>query len=260
MRIVGVIPARMQSGRFPGKPLALIHGIPMVGHVFLRSRLSSVLDGTYVATPDDAIVEYVRSIGGRAIMTSPHHQMCTDRVAEAALAIERELDTPPEIVVNIQGDQPMVFPEMIDATVAALLEDPGEVCATMVEEIQSQSEFEDPNRVKVVMDLRDHALYFSREPIPSHRKFHGSTRRYKHVAIIAFRRDYLLEFAAQPMTPLERVESVDYLRVIEHGRPLKVVVTARKTETVDTPEDLRTVERLMADDPLMPVYASIPTP
>jgi len=255
MNIVGIIPARMASGRFPGKPMAKIHGIPMIGHVFFRSKMSSLLKEVYVATCDQEIFDYVMSIGGKPIMTSDKHQMCTDRVAEAALKIEEDLNERLDVVVNIQGDQPMVFPEMNDAVVKPLLEDPSLLCSTMVDEITSLEEFEDPNRVKVVVDPQGYALYFSREPIPSRKKYKGTFPMYKHVAIIPFRRDFLIEFAQMGMTPLETIESVDYLRVIESGHKLKVVVTDRKTETVDTPEDLKNVERMMVGDPLLPKYA-----
>lgn len=254
MTVVGIIPARMKSGRFPGKPLAPIRGIPMVGHCYFRSKMSSSLDEVYVAVCDQEVFDYVRSIGGKAIMTSDAHQMCTDRVAEAALKAEADLGRRADIVVNIQGDQPMVFPDMIDDVVRPLLEDPSLLCSTMVDEIVSLEEFDDPNRIKVVMDLQGNALYFSREPIPSRRKHDARFPMWKHVAVISFRRDFLFEFGRLPMTPLETVESVDYLRVLENGYRIRVVVTGRKTETVDTPEDLRQVGQMMLTDSLIARY------
>ena len=255
MKIIGIVPARMRSGRYPGKPMARIAGIPMVGHCYLRSRMSKVLDEVYAAVCDQEVFDYVESIGGKAIMTSDRHEMCTDRVAEAALKAEADLGCRADIVVNIQGDQPMVFPDMIDGVVKPLVEDETLLCSTMVEKIVTYEEFDDPNRIKVVMDLQGHAIYFSREPIPSRAKYEGGFSMYKHVALIPFRRDFLFKFGRLPMTPLERVESVDYLRVLENGERIKVVVTERKTRTVDTPEDLTVVERLMADDTLFPLYA-----
>lgn len=253
MRVLGIIPARMKSSRYPGKPLARINGIPMVGHCYFRSAMSTILDDLYVACCDQEVYDYVTSVGGKAVMTSDKHEMCTDRVAEATQRIEEKAGRF-DIVVNIQGDQPMVFPDMIDEVVRPLLEDPSLPSATMVDEITSDAEFRDPNRVKVVMDLQGNALYFTREPVPSKAKYQKAYPRYKHVALIPFRRDYLLEFGSLPMTPLETIESVDYLRVLEHGHRMKVVVTKRKTETVDTPEDLRNVERMMVGDPLVPAY------
>lgn len=152
MNIIAGITPMMASSRFPGKALAKIHGIPLVGHVYFRSKMSESLDEVYVATCDQEIYEYVVSIGGKAIMTSDEHEMCTDRVAEAALKIEAELDRKLDIIVNIQGDQPMVFPDMNDAVVKPLIDDPLLMCATMVDKITSQKEFEDPNRIKVVTD------------------------------------------------------------------------------------------------------------
>jgi 3-deoxy-manno-octulosonate cytidylyltransferase (CMP-KDO synthetase) len=257
MKTVGIIPARMASGRFPGKPMATIFGMPMIGHCYYRSKLSRVLDEVYVATCDAEIFDYIRSIGGNAIMTSDRHEMCTDRVAEAAAHIEKETGQKLDIIVNIQGDQPMVFPDMIDDVTKPLIDDPSLLCSTMVDEITSLEEFDDPNRIKVIMDQRGYALYFSREPIPSRKKCKVPFQKYKHVALIPFRRDFLFEFGRMPMTPLEKVESVDYLRCIENGYAIKVVITQRKTETVDTPEDLRNVEKLMADDPLRGTYAGV---
>jgi 3-deoxy-manno-octulosonate cytidylyltransferase (CMP-KDO synthetase) len=254
MKIVGIIPARMSSGRYPGKPMASILGMPMVGHCFHRSKLSRLMDEIYVATPDREVFDYVESIGGKAIMTSDRHEMCTDRVVEAAMKVEQESGHRLDIIVNIQGDQPMVFPDMIDDVTRPLIDDPALLCSTMVDEIVSLEEFVDPNRIKVVMDCEGNALYFSREPIPSREKCKTAFPKYKHVALIPFRRDFLIEFGRLSMTPLETVESVDYLRAVENGYRIKVIITKRKTETVDTPEDLRVVEKLMADDPLLPSY------
>ena len=245
----------MASGRFPGKPLAKIRSVSMVGHCFFRSKMSKFLDEVYVATCDQKIYDYAVSIGAKAIMTSDHHQMATDRVAEAARTVEAQTGVQPEIVVNIQGDQPMVFPEMIDAVVAPLLEDPTLECSTMVDHILSQEEFEDPNRIKVIMDLQGNALYFSREPIPSATKFSGDFPKYKHVALTPFRWDLLMKFSELPMTPLETVESIDYNRLLEHGYRIRVVASDIKTETVDTTVDLANVDRMMADDPLLALYA-----
>ena len=161
VKVLGIIPARMSSGRFPGKPLAKIHGIPMVGHCYLRSKLSNALDDLYVATCDREIYDYITSIGGKVVMTRTDHEMCTDRVVEATQKIENDLGYKVDVVVNIQGDQPMVFPEMIDHVVAPLNEDPTLLCSTMMEKVKSFKEHDDPNRIKIVVGLENYALYMS---------------------------------------------------------------------------------------------------
>lgn len=259
MRIVGIAPARMASGRFPGKPMAKIHGIPMIGHCYFRSKMSKVLDDVYVATCDQEIYDYIQSVGGKAVMTKDTHEMCTDRVVEATQKLEKELGQPFDIVVNIQGDQPMVFPQMIDDVVRPLVEDRSIVCSTMMARMKSFSEHDDPNRVKIVVDKDGFAMYMTREPIPSRKKWKSTVplSMYVHVAIIPFRRDFLMQFGTFSMTPLESVESIDYLRVMENGYRIKMVLTDLETETVDTPEDLAKVQRMMANDPLMPQYAGV---
>lgn len=259
MKVVGIIPARMHSGRFPGKPMAKIHGIPMVGHCYLRSKMSKVLDGVYVATCDKEIYDYIESISGNVIMTKDTHEMCTDRVVEATQKLEKELGHHLEVVVNIQGDQPMVFPEMIDDVVRPLLEDKSILCSTMMFRMKSFDEHDDPNRIKIVVDKDNFAMYMSREPIPSRKKWKAGVPLpiYVHVAIIPFRRDFLMQFGTFPMTPLESVESVDYLRAMENGYRIKMVLTEIETETVDTHEDLKKVEQIMLEDPLMPKYAQM---
>jgi 3-deoxy-manno-octulosonate cytidylyltransferase (CMP-KDO synthetase) len=239
--IVAIIPARMGSTRFSGKPMAKIHGVPMVGHVYFRTKMCSLLRETYVATCDQEIYDYINSVGGKAIMTSDSHERCSDRTAEAMLKVESAMGGKVEIVVMVQGDEPMVAPEMIEAAVNPML-------GTTVEE------FEDPNEVKVVVDLNNRALYFSREPIPSRRKGVMNVPMFKQVCIIPFRRDYLLEFNSLPETPLERIESVDMMRVIEHGEHVYMVITEAETLSVDTPEDHERVVDLMKEDALINEY------
>ncbi|MDY6917840.1 MAG: 3-deoxy-manno-octulosonate cytidylyltransferase [Chloroflexota bacterium] len=256
MRVIGIVPARMGSSRFPGKPLARILGIPMVGHVYFRSKLSTTLDEVYVATCDEEILEYVASIGGKAIMTSDSHERCTDRIAEALEKIEATVGSQANIVVNIQGDEPMLFPEMIDEAVAPLLRDESIETSNLMAAISTREEQEDPNEVKVVVDRDDFALYFSREPIPSTKKGAVGVPMLKQVCIIPFRRDFLLTFNRLEPTPLEKVESVDMLRAIEHGYKVKMVLTRFETHSVDTPEDLRFVEECMRNDPLVKKYSA----
>jgi 3-deoxy-manno-octulosonate cytidylyltransferase (CMP-KDO synthetase) len=252
--IVAIIPARMGSTRFPGKPMAKIHGVPMVGHVYFRTKMCSLLRETYVATCDQEIYDYISSVGGKAIMTSDSHERCSDRTAEAMLKVESAMGGKIEIVVMVQGDEPMVAPEMIKAAVNPMLGDPSIQVVNLMARMKTVDEFEDPNEVKVVVGLNNRALYFSREPIPSRRKGVINVPMFKQVCIIPFRRDYLLEFNSLPATPLERIESVDMMRVIEHGEHVYMVITDAETLSVDTPEDLKRVVELMKEDALINGY------
>jgi 3-deoxy-manno-octulosonate cytidylyltransferase (CMP-KDO synthetase) len=255
MKVIGIIPARMASSRFPGKPMAEICGIPMIGHVYYRCRMSRKLDGVYVATCDREIADYIESVGGRAIMTADTHERCTDRIAEAAEKIISDSGEKPDIIVNIQGDEPMIFPEMIDELIQPMLADELLVTANLMSAIKTPGEHEDPNVVKVVVDTNNDALYFSREPIPSPKKAPGPVNAWKQMGIIAFRRDFLFKFNKLAPTPLEITESVDMLRAVEHGYKVRMVPTAYETYGVDTPENLRFVEERMRDDPLVGNYA-----
>lgn len=253
--IVAIIPARMGSSRFPGKPLATLQGIPLVGHVYFRTAMCPVLTATYVATCDQEIFDYVISIGGKPIMTADTHERCSDRTAEAMLKIEAELGRKIDIVVMVQGDEPMIVPEMIEHSVVPLLNDSSIPVVNLMARINTVEEFEDPNEVKVVTDLELNALYFSREPIPSRRKGARDVPMMKQVCIIPFTREFLLKFNALKPTPLEIIESVDMMRVLEHGYKVKMVYSDTETYSVDTPEDLGKVEKLMAKDPLLKRYA-----
>ena len=253
--IVAIIPARMASSRFPGKPMAPIHGIPMIGHVYLRTRMCEKLAGTYVATCDQEIFQYISGIGGKAIMTADTHERCSDRTAEALMTIEQDLGRKVDIVVMVQGDEPMVTPEMIEQAVEPMLKDSTIQVVNLMAPIKSVEEFEDPNEVKVVVGLTGNALYFSREPIPSRKKGVSEVPMLKQVCIIPFRRDYLLKFNAMPSTPLERIESVDMMRILEHGDNVHMVMTDSETLSVDTVTDLERVERHMKHDRLMNLYS-----
>lgn len=256
MKIIGIIPARMASSRFPGKPLAKIQGIPMIGHVYFRSKLSGLLDEVYIATCDQDVKDYARSIGANAIMTSSSHERASDRAAEAMQKIEKEQGKKMEIVVMIQGDEPMLYPEMIDDAIRPLQEDEEIQVVNLMAKMDSREEHDDPNEVKVVVDRRGFALYFSREPIPSRKKGVDDVPMLKQVCIIPFRRDFLLMFNKLTPTPLEIIESVDMLRVLEHGYRVKMVISDRRTYSVDTPEDLACVEICMKDDELIKQYKS----
>jgi 3-deoxy-manno-octulosonate cytidylyltransferase (CMP-KDO synthetase) len=252
--IIAIIPARMASSRFPGKPLAPISGIPMVGHVYLRSKMSKVLHGVYVATCDTEIAQYIESIGGKAIMTADTHERASDRCAEALLKIEKETGKDVDIVVMVQGDEPMLYPDMVDRAVEPLLKDDTMQVVNLMGLLKSREEHDDPNEVKVVVDQHNFALYFSREPIPSWKKGAKNLLMLKQICVIPFRRDFLLKFNELPQTPLEIAESVDMLRVLEHGFKVKMVQVSFDTYSVDTHEDLNKVEQLMSVDPLFSSY------
>jgi 3-deoxy-manno-octulosonate cytidylyltransferase (CMP-KDO synthetase) len=252
MRIVGVIPARMGSSRFPGKPLALLHGIPMLGHVYFRSRLNRRLAATYIATCDHAIWRYAMEIGAPCVMTSPSHDRASDRTAEAANAIDALSADPVDAVVMIQGDEPMVRPEMLDEALDPLEKEPAVQVVNLMAALDTNAAV-DANEVKVVVARNGNALYFSRQAVPWHRGA-GTVDTFKQVCIIPFRREFLTRFAALEPTALERAESIDMLRALEHGYSVRMARTAHRTTSVDTPEDLARVEALMRGDPLFASY------
>lgn len=254
MKTVALIPARMGSSRFPGKPMSPICGMPMVEHVYWRCRLASAVDETFVATCDEVIRDHIEKIGGKAIMTSDKHERASDRVAEALISAERLCGHEFDIALLVQGDEPMMAPEMLDALAAPLLEDSGIGVSNLAQTVDSDEEFVDPNCVKVVMRPDGTALYLSREPIPSASKYDGAYERWKQVGIIGFRRKALLEYTELTPTPLEIIESIDVNRILEHGRTMMMVPTAHSTHAVDTRQDLDYVEKLMAADQLCGQY------
>ena len=254
MRKVAIIPARMASSRFPGKPMALIHGLPMIGHCLHRVQMCEELDETYVATCDVEIASYIESIGGMAIMTADTHQRASDRAAEAMLAVEKMTGKRTDILIMVQGDEPMDTPQMISDAIAPMQDDPSINVVNLMGKIESLEEFEDPNTVKVVVDQSGHALYFSREPIPSRKKGVDTVPMLKQICVIPFRRDYLLKFNSLAEMPLESIESVDMMRVLEHGDTVKMVLTDEPSFGVDTPADLVLAEKTMANDHLMSMY------
>jgi 3-deoxy-manno-octulosonate cytidylyltransferase (CMP-KDO synthetase) len=250
MKIVAVIPARMGSSRFPGKPLAPILGHPMIEHVYRRTMLCDSLAEVIVATCDTEIVESVEAFGGKAVMTSAAHERASDRVAEAAAGLDAD------VIVMVQGDEPMTTPQMIDEALVPFISGDEEVaCVNLTARIMSQTEFEDPNTIKVVMDREGFALYMSRAPIPAlHLQNFDQVSAFKQVCIIPFTAASLQEFIRLDPTPLEVAESIDMLRFIEHGRKVKMIKTLFSTHAVDTPEDLKFVEGLLRRDPLAKKY------
>lgn len=241
MRILALIPARMASTRFPGKPMAMIVGKPMIGHVFERVAKSKKLSMTAVATCDKEIFDYVESIGGKAVMTSDSHERASDRCAEALTKLEEEQGERFDIVVMVQGDEPMTHHKMIDEALEPMLNDSAVQVVNLLGQIGDTTEFEDRNCIKVVCDIESNAMYFSREPIPTLVK-NDDVPIGKQVCIIPFRSDYLIEYTKLEPTPLEVAESVDMLRVLEHGHKVKMVPTKYQSYAVDTEADLKKVE------------------
>ena len=235
----------MGSSRFPGKPMARILGKPMIGHVFERVSKSTQLTATAVATCDKEIFDYIESIDGTAVMTSDRHERASDRCAEALGIIEKMNKTKYDIVVLVQGDEPMTHPEMIDEALAPMLTNSRIQITNLMGKIDGIEEFEDRNCIKVVCDLEGDALYFSREPIPTRCKTDAIPMR-KQVCVIPFRRDFLLEYTRMTPTALEVAESVDMMRILEHGMKVRMVPTKHATYSVDTPQDLHRLEKIMA--------------
>ncbi len=250
-RIVAIIPARMAASRFPGKPLTPILGLPMIEHVRRRLALAESLSDVIVATCDEEITKIVREAQGHVVMTSSKHERCTDRVAEAATCLNADL------IINVQGDEPLVLPSMMEEVVRPLLEDESLVAANLVVRIADVQEFENPNVPKVVMNRGGDLLYISREPIPScHKAGPQDYAKWKQLGIIAFRFDFLQRFARLEPTPLEQVESVDMMRAVEHGYRVRMVETCGTLIGVDLPDDVRRVEQALKSDPLVRRYLS----
>ena len=244
MNILALIPARMGSSRFPGKPMAQIMGKPMIGHVYERVTQSPMLTMTAVATCDKEIFDYVESIGGVAVMTADTYDRASDRCAEALLSLEKANNVRYDIVVMVQGDEPMTHPDMIAEAVQPMLDDASVQITNLLGQIKDVTEFEDRNCIKVVCDLNSNAMYFSREPIPTRCKVDVIPMG-KQVCIIPFRRDFLIQYTNLSPTPLEIAEAVDMMRVLENGRKVRMVPTRHDTQSVDTPADLVKVTKLM---------------
>ncbi len=253
-KIVAIIPARYESTRLPGKPLLDLAGRPLIWHVVNRARQVSSIDRIIVATDDERIYRVANDAGAEAMMTSPAHRTGTDRLAEVASRIEAE------IVVNIQGDEPLIDPGTVEAALAPLVADPRIVMSTTCEPLDSIEDVLSPHVVKVVADREGFALYFSRHPIPFPRAAviaHGSPRAaleaspellrlyMKHTGLYVYRREFLLQYAGWPSTPLEQAEALEQLRVLEHGFRIRVVPVTHRSIGIDTPEDLAKVRAIM---------------
>jgi 3-deoxy-manno-octulosonate cytidylyltransferase (CMP-KDO synthetase) len=257
MKTIAIIPARMAATRFPGKPMAKILGLPMIGHVYHRTKLCKDLDEVYVATCDSEIYDYIYSIGGKAVMTATTHERASDRSAEAIQIIEKKTGIQYDIVAMIQGDEPLIMPEMIGQGIAPLMADSQLKISNLIAELKTIEEFNDPNDVKIVLDAEGYAMYLSREPIPTVRNNNSDIPMLKQLGIIFFRKIFLIEYSKMPQTPLEIIESVDVLRIMENGIKIKTVLTEFVSIGVDTPEDLDKAQEIMKQDVLIAKYLSL---
>lgn len=247
-RAAVIIPARMGSTRFPGKVLASLLGKPIIQHVYEGARRSKHADAVIVATDSEKVMNAVESFGGRAVLTRVDHASGTDRIAEAAASLEYD------IIVNVQGDEPMIRAEVIDKAIALLADDPGADMGTVAIRMRPGSDVMDPNVVKVAIGSGGYALYFSRWPIPYHRDrwkqpssaSASDAEVYKHVGIYSYRREVLMMLAGLAPTKIEDTEKLEQLRALEHGVRIKVAITEHETIGVDTPEDLERVERCLS--------------
>ena len=240
--VVGIIPARYDSKRLPGKPLVLIHDRPMIQHVYQRAAQAATLDRLVVATDDSRIQKEVAQFGGEVLMTSREHRSGSDRVAEAARQLMIKDDA---IVVNIQGDEPLLRAEMIDSLVRKLQEDTDVPMATLAYPETDKNDFTDPGVVKVVLDVKGRALYFSRSPIPAVRNKSLTPTYYKHLGFYGYRNGFLQEFTKLSPGVLEKLEKLEQLRALEHGFTISVVITPFDSISVDTPEDLARIRKIM---------------
>lgn len=240
-QVVIVIPARYGSTRLPGKPLVSLAGKPMIQRVFERAKLAKTAGRVVVATDDDRIVKAVEAFGGEARMTRTDHRTGTDRIAEVAAHLEGQ------VFVNVQGDEPLLDPAAVDAAVTALSEEPAAAISTVAVPIRTPADIMDPNVVKTVLDFDDNALYFSRAPIPwvrdSAHKTHA--RHLKHLGLYVFQRDALLEYPTLPQGELERLEQLEQLRWLENGWKIRVAEVEHDAVSVDVPEDVARVEKLL---------------
>ena len=240
--IIGILPARWGSTRFPGKPLHLIAGKPLIQHVWERCQAAKSLSEILVATDDKRIAEAVVAFGGKAVMTSPNHPTGTDRLAEAAKSVPQATH-----ILNIQGDEPLIDPALIDELSQALIDDSDLHMVTAANPLNpTDSAVADPNVVKVVLKQNGHALYFSRSPLPFFRNPVPGLQVLRHKGIYGYRRDFLETFVTWPPSPLELAESLEQLRALENGANIRVLITSDTSPGVDTPEQAAEIERLLS--------------
>ncbi len=246
-RVAVIIPARMAASRFPRKPLAKILDLPMIEHVRRRVLLSDVPDDVYVATCDAEIMETVQKFGGKAIMTANTHERCTDRVEEAAKKVDAD------IVVMVQGDEPLFMPEVIEKLVDPILSDTDVYCTNLLSVISNRSDLNDVDIVKASINKKQNVMYFSRAPIPYFR-VDNNAPCYRQTGISAFTRDFLSIYTGLPPTMLEIAESIDFLRILEHGYMIRGVIIPQETYGVDREDDIKIVENIIHKDPVQNDY------
>ena len=254
MKKIGIIPARMASSRFPGKPMKKILGIPMIEHCYTRSKMCSDIDEVYVATCDQEIYKHIIDIGGKAVMTSDVHERATERTAEALLKIEKKENLSFDIVIMIQGDEPLVHPEMLSEMIKPLVQGSHIEVTNLMVRLYESEEINSADIVKVVVNQNDKALYMSREAIPSNRNYKSKVDYYRQLGLIAFKRDAILNFVSLDPTKLEIIESVDMNRFLENDVMIQMVETNLNVDGVDTPIDLIRVENKMKKDNLYKSY------
>ncbi len=255
MKSIVIIPARMAATRFPGKPLAKIANTSMIAHCFLRAKMAKKIDEVYVATCDYEIADEIQQIGGQVIMTSADHERATDRTAEAVFNLECINKNRIDCVVMLQGDEPLINPDDLDSLISNHEKYPDVPVFNLTQLIDNDHDFQNINIVKLITNLYSDVLAFSREPIPSAR-FKGleGFQPKKQLGIISFQRQALIDFSRLPQTPLEKIESIDMMRLIEHGRSIKTVLTDSFLQGVDTPDDAKKVELIMLKDTLYHQY------
>lgn len=241
-----VIPARMAASRFPGKPLADILGLPMIEHVRRRVLLSGSVDSVYVATCDEEIRKSIVSFGGEVVMTAAAHERCTERVEEAARRIDAG------IFVIVQGDEPLFVPDIIESLIEPILAG-GVYCANLLSTIKSKEGLESPDIVKAVTDVKDNIIYFSRTAIPYFRT-NDKCRMLRQTGISAFTKEFLVQYTSLKPTPMEKAESVDFLRILEHGYDIRAVITDKEMFGVDRADDVKVVEDILNNDPMQKEY------
>ncbi|MEK7505339.1 MAG: 3-deoxy-manno-octulosonate cytidylyltransferase [Patescibacteria group bacterium] len=257
MKIVGIVPARMGSSRLPGKALIPILGIPIVGHCYFRTRICGLLDDVYIATCDKEIKEYGESIGAKVIMTSDKHERAMDRTAEAIQNIEKETGERVDIIMQMQGDEPMVTKEMLEESIKVMVADKSIDLMNLVSPIFHNRDLEIPDVLKVVTDLKGNMLYYSRACIPFDTgKYDKPVPYLKTLGIHLFRRDFLFEFLKMEQTPLEIVESTDMLRALQNGKRIATYTVKTPIWSVDTKADLDFVADRMKDDSMVKTYAN----
>lgn len=242
MKIIAIIPSRFGSTRFDGKPLAAIAGKPMIQHVYETASRAERIDQVVVATDDQRIFDAVEDFGGRVVMTSASQRSGTDRVAEAAQVLDMAME---DIVINVQGDQPLMNPRCLDEVVAPFNSDPHLGMSTLAFRIVDPQEYTNPKDVKVVLAGNGDALYFSRAPVPFSRDADEDFDRYKHLGVYAYTRRFLEIFRELPTGSLERIEKLEQLRALEFGHRVKVVITGYDSPEVDLPEDIARIEALI---------------